>query len=121
MKLLLEIHDSDIFPGSLDLDPSTFRERRAARAIVIDNLGQIALLKVSNQHYHKLPGGGIEAEEDIKQALSRELLEEIGCEAEITSELGEIIEYKNEQLKKQISYCYIGQQIGDIGSPKFTE
>lgn len=121
MKLLLEIRDSDVIPGSQDLDPSSFSERQAARAVVINDVGQVALLKVSKHNYHKLPGGGIEAHEDIEQALRRELLEEIGCEARVVDEVGEIIEYKNEHQKKQTSYCYIGQQFGDSREPNFTE
>lgn len=121
MNFLLELRDSDIFPQASDLDASDFLERKAARAIVTNALGQVALLKVGNHNYHKLPGGGIEGQEDTEQALRREVREEIGCEITITNEVGEIIEYKSEQKKKQISYCYRAQQAGELDPPEFTE
>lgn len=121
MKLLREIHHSEIVPNTKDKDSSGFRERHAARAIVTDEDGRIALLYVGKYGYHKLPGGGVEDNEDIKQALKRELLEEIGCRAEVTAELGKVIEYRDEWDQKQISYCYLAKQIGEAGPPDFTE
>lgn len=121
MKLLREIHHSEIVPNTENKDATDFRERRAACAIVTDESGRVALLRVGKYNYHKLPGGGVEDDEDIKQALERELLEEIGCRAEITDELGQIIEYRDEWSHKQTSYCYIAKQVGNAGKPDFTE
>lgn len=121
MKLLREIHHSEIVPNTKDKDSSVFRERHAARAIVTDKDDRIALLHVEKYGYHKLPGGGIEDNEDTKQALERELLEEIGCRAEVTAELGKIIEYRDEWDQKQTSYCYLAKPIGEAGQPDFTE
>jgi len=121
MELLQEIRDSDIFPGAEDLNSSNFKERNAARAIIINDMGQIALLYVGLHNYHKLPGGGVEEGEDMRQALRRESLEEIGCDIEITDEVGEIIEYKSQQEKKQTSHCYIGNQAGELQNPAFTD
>lgn len=121
MKTLREIHHSEIVPAASDKNPANFRERRAARAIVVDNEGRIALLYVGKYGYHKLPGGGVEDNEDVKQALERELLEEIGCRAEVIAELGEIVEYRDEWEQKQTSYCYLSNQVGEVGQPDFTE
>lgn len=121
MKTLREIRHSEIVPGGANKDSVNFRERHAARAIVSDNDGRIALLHVGQHHYHKLPGGGIEEGEDIEQALERELLEEIGCRVETTGELGEIIEHRDEWNQKQTSYCYLAKQIGETSPPDFTE
>lgn len=121
MKLLDTLHESDVITHAIDVDPSHFIHREATRAIVINPLGAIALLKVGAHNYHKLPGGGIEEGEEIKQALARELLEEIGCIVEITDEVGEVIEYRDQYEMKQTSYCYIGKQIGEVQDPDFTE
>lgn len=121
MKLLCEIHHSQIAPNAKDKDPSGFRERHAVRAIVSDNDGRIALLHVGKYNYHKLPGGGVEEDENINQALRRELLEETGCQAEVADKLGKIVEYRDEWDMKQISYCYLAKRVGEAGQPDFTE
>lgn len=121
MKTLREIRHSEIVPGAADKNPVNFSERYAARAIVADKNGRIALLHVGKYNYHKLPGGGVEPGENIERALERELLEEVGCQAEVTGELGEIIEYRDEWNQKQTSYCYLARQIGEAGQPDFTE
>ncbi|HSX31398.1 MAG TPA: NUDIX domain-containing protein [Candidatus Saccharimonadales bacterium] len=120
MHTLLTLRDSDVFPGSQNNDPSGFSLRRAARAVILNHKDQVALLKVGKWYYHKLPGGGVEASEDMQLALERELLEEVGCRAEIVQEVGEIIEFQNEASKKQISHCWLARQIGDATEPSFT-
>lgn len=120
MKLLTTLRESDIFPGSQDTDPSVFWERKAARAIVTNELGQVALLKVGHRNYHKLPGGGVDGDEDIAEALQRELVEEIGCTADVSGEVGEIIEYRDQQKMHQVSYCYLATQVGEQQPPEFT-
>lgn len=114
MKLLHEIRDSDIFLGAKDHDPSRFAEKATSRIVLLDNLGRVALLNVQKYTYHKLPGGGIEGDESPEQALRRELLEEMGRQARILAEVGMIVEYKNDQQRKQTSYCYLGEQVGEV-------
>ena len=121
MKQLLVLHTSDAFPDIEDNDPSGFSHRQAARAIVTNRQGQVALLNVTKHGYHKLPGGGVEAGEDMMLALQRELVEEIGCKAEVTGEVGKIIEYRDKWTMKQTSHCYLATQIGEQSSPAFTE
>jgi 8-oxo-dGTP diphosphatase len=114
MKNLLTIKEQDIVPDSPVVDTSNFRKRGAARAVLLDDKGQVYLLNVSKHGYHKLPGGGIDDGEDIKQAMERELMEEVGCKAEILAELGTVIEYRNydDGGLEQISYCYLAKQVG---------
>ena len=49
------------------------------------------------------------------------MLEEIGCEIEIISEVGQILEYRNQSKLKQTSYCFLAKQIGQQKKPDFTE
>lgn len=121
MKLLREIKHGELFPDSDQEAPTTYSHRRAARAIVTNDLGEVALLYVGKYGYHKLPGGGIEDGENIAQALQRELLEEIGCRAEVAGEVGKIIEYRDAWGMMQTSYCYLAKQVGIAGAPDFTE
>ncbi|MCX6716214.1 MAG: NUDIX domain-containing protein [Candidatus Taylorbacteria bacterium] len=120
MKLLRTIREVDIFPESgSDIQEDKYKERSSARAIVFDKERKVALLNVSKHNYYKLPGGGIEEGENIEEALKRECLEEIGCNIQIRDEVGEIIEYRNQVLRKQISYCFVAEVEGVKGDPKF--
>lgn len=121
MKTILTIRDQDILPDAPVLDKIDFRKREAARAIVSDSDGKIALLRVGKHNYHKLPGGGVDDGEDIPTALRRELLEEIGCTAEVNNEVGQVIEYRDQFKLFQTSYCFTATQTGEKGLPDFTE
>lgn len=121
MKRLLTIYESDIYPGKENVSSKNFKERSAARAVVINDKNQVALLKASAYNYHKLPGGGVETNENMLSALKRELLEEIGCSADTIAEVGEIIEYRDKWGLKQTSHCYLAKQIGDQKAPSFTQ
>jgi 8-oxo-dGTP pyrophosphatase MutT (NUDIX family) len=97
-----------------------FRVREAARAIVYDRDGKIGILYVSKENYHKLPGGGVKAGEDIDQALRRECLEEIGCNIEVIGEVGQTVEYRKIFGLKQTSFVYLANLVGEKGVPSFT-
>ena len=94
-------------------DKSNFRLREAVRAIVLKN-GKMAILYVSNENYHKLPGGGIEQGENLYEALDREIIENI-------REVGKIVEYRKRHNLQQISYCFIADVKDDKGEQNFTE
>lgn len=100
---------------------ATYRLRRAARAVVTDAEGKVALLHVSKLGFYKLPGGGIEEGEEIIEALKRECIEEIGCEVEVVGEVGTLTEYRREQTLKQTSYCYLALVVGDKGTPNLEQ
>ncbi len=104
MQILKEIRDKE--PKEEGLCTET---REAARAVAFDEDGRIPILFVGKHGYHKLPGGGIEAGEDVLQALAREMKEETGCGIEVTGEIGTIVEYRTEWHIKQTSHCYLGK------------
>jgi 8-oxo-dGTP diphosphatase len=119
MELIKELYETDIGNTYANFDIK-YRIRKASRAIVINDLGQIALLHVSKSHYHKLPGGGIELGEDTYAALQREMMEEVGVHLDVLGEVGTIIEYRNKYELLQISYCFYGKARGNPKRPSFT-
>jgi ADP-ribose pyrophosphatase YjhB (NUDIX family) len=98
-----------------------YTTRLAARAVVMDDQNKVALLHVTRDHYYKLPGGGIDEGEDPRQALERELMEEIGCKAEVIDELGTVLEQRYFWNMTQVSYCFTARQIGEKSKPDFTD
>ncbi|KUJ24632.1 uncharacterized protein LY89DRAFT_26119 [Mollisia scopiformis] len=105
------------------LDPGvTYVERTAVRAILQNPLNKrLAIIHVKKGNYYKLPGGGIEPNEDHSIAVAREILEETGCmiSMDIGTCLATCEEYRNDL--HQISYCYVTKMIEDTGRPELTE
>lgn len=107
--------------GATEEEVLGYSTRQAVRAVVLDDENNVALLHVSNENYHKLPGGGIEGSEDHTAALKRECLEEIGSDIEVIGEIGSIVEYRKIFNLKQTSYCYLAKTIGQKGEPRYTQ
>ncbi len=105
MKLLCEIKNKSKLSDNKKI---RYKIRRAARAIIF-NKNKVPILYVSKYEYYKLPGGGLNHGESIKDGLSREIMEETGCTAKIKKEVGRIIEYRSKIKLKQTSYCFIGK------------
>lgn len=97
------------------------RVRTAARAIVINKDGKIAIFNKSKKNEYKIPGGGVEEGEDIKKALVRECLEETGCNIEIVKDLCTIDEHRENNNFKQRSYIYVANVVGEPGELHLTK
>lgn len=108
MKIIATITDREITGRDIKFN-GKYSNRTAARAIVFNSDGKIALLNAKKYGFHKLPGGGVEGKEAINETLDRELKEELGCKVQITGEVGEIIEVKGKSGEKQTSYCYVAR------------
>ncbi len=121
MNKILTIHESDIVGGVEKDSHIVYKERLAARAVLMDENGRIALMHAGRLDYYKLPGGGVEDGEDIKTALARELLEEVGAEAGIISEIGWVEEYRDYKQMRGVSYAWSAKARGVIGQPSLTE
>lgn len=118
MNIISIIKDSDIrYEGSELNNPKI---RYASRGIVIKD-DKIAILNKVNKNEFKLPGGGIERNETPEDAFKREVLEETGCEVDITNCLGIIEEHKTLANFKQISYVFVGNVTKDTNECHFTE
>ncbi|MCB9798456.1 NUDIX domain-containing protein [Candidatus Nomurabacteria bacterium] len=121
MELLKEISDKTIGLGEAESFFKPYKLRKAARAVVFDPEKRIAVLAVTKHKYHKLPGGGLEGDEEIHRALVRELLEEAGAPVEIGESLGITIEYRDRYEQIQISYAYLAAVSGPLQNVEFTQ
>lgn len=117
MKHLITLNPEN----AIEKEIKSYGLREAARAIVVDEKKNVALLHVTKEKYYKLPGGGIDKGEGKIEALKRECLEEIGCNIEILGEIGSITEHRKLFKLNQISYCYLARVEGEKGGPKFTQ
>lgn len=107
MKLIKEIFNKDIGLTSNKKDRA-YNLKRAARVVLINEKKELALLNVSNEGYHKLPGGGIEKGETIEEAAHREIEEETGYKMNLDKKIGLIIEYSDNNNLMQLSFAYKG-------------
>ena len=71
-KLICKVLDEDIGEVSTKMDEP--RLRRGARGIVVREDGKIAVFNKSNENEYKLPGGGLEGEEEPEEAFKREVI-----------------------------------------------
>lgn len=122
MKLIRTITEKD-FGRTENPDAwGDFKERFAARAIIFDSDGRIALMHVSNLDYYKLPGGGVDEDESLEETLRRELAEEAGAKhIEIHDEIGEIDEIREQMQMKSTHYCYLVKLVGALEEPSQTD
>lgn len=120
MNIISTIKDEDVGYGESKIMENP-RVRYAARGIVINQNNEIAIFNKTKKNEFKLPGGGIEGDEDPKEAFKREVLEETGCKVDIVDYLGIIEEYKSKDNFKQISHVFVGKVIEDTHQFGFTE
>ncbi|RYX78709.1 NUDIX domain-containing protein [bacterium] len=116
---VLDQHETD--PSVVTHDRDTYYVRTAVRAVLRDSEGRIALMYSSRRNYYKLPGGGVDNDEDLEDALRRELLEEVGATVIINDELGQVVEWRDYKNFKQISHAYTATLKGDSVTPSLTE
>lgn len=118
--LIKEIFDTDFDVNALLGDLNSFSIRRASRGVLIKD-NRIALLNVTKNNYHKLPGGGIEKDESLEVAFKRELLEEAGSDCEILDQGGIVVEWRSQFKLLQISYVFLARVVGEVKQNKLEQ
>lgn len=120
-NVILTLDQNKIDPNVSAENRENYYVRRAARAVLKDENGQIALMYAGQRKYYKLPGGGIDEGEEVAEAMARELLEETGCTAEIVKDLGIVLEWRDFDKMHQISYAFKATKLSQDSSPDFTQ
>lgn len=120
MKLLKTIYETDIGLKSKKLNIN-YEIREAARVVIFNKKNEVAIIHVANVGFHTLPGGGLKDNEDTKEALKREVLEETGYEIKNVKELGKIISYRNNDKVIQTDFGYIAKTARKIKEPQYSK
>lgn len=125
MRLIREIHHGDLGLSSSqstgEVTEVKYEVRKSTRAILIDAFGKVAMMHVSKDDYYKLPGGGVEENEDVLSALKRELREEVGAEIEVINPVGIIVEYREYFQQLQFSYAFLCHVVGALKETEMTD
>ena len=120
IKLIAKITDEDIGETSQGMKDNGMY-RKGARGLVFNQEGKVAIFYKEKKNQYKLPGGGLEGNETFEEAFVREVREEIGCDVEIISCLGEIEEWKTKDNFRQVSRVFIGKVIKDWKQLQLTQ
>ena len=89
--------------------------------MAFNSAGEVALIYAKRDNYYKLPGGGIDPEEDYAVAAQREMQEETGGLIKLRTQqcIATTEEYRNDL--HQTSYCYVADLVDGTGKPNLTE
>lgn len=122
MENIITVLNQQEMDSSVDISGrESYSLRKAVRAVLSDGTGRIALMYARQRDYYKLPGGGVDEGEALVDALSRELMEEVGVRATVTASLGTVVELRDFDKMKQISYAYSAAVVSEPGEPNFTQ
>ncbi len=109
-------HDADA-PSATTMVPS-------ANTVVVNDVGEILLVRRSDNENWTLPGGAVELGETLVQAAIRETREESGIECEVTgvsgiyTDPGHVILYtSNGEVRQEFSIVLTARTIGGLPTP----
>jgi ADP-ribose pyrophosphatase YjhB (NUDIX family) len=97
-------------------DSDITHTRIAARAVLTDDKGRVALMHISTIAVYKLPGGGVDEGEDILEGLHREVREETGYEIAHEREVVVVDEYRYYCGMHQVSHAYLANVTKFVGT-----
>ena len=101
-------------------------DRIIVRAIVIDDAGNFYFVRADRDDDFgkcvtiETSGGGVEDGEELDGAVKRELLEELGAEVDVITEIGTVSDYYNLIHRHNINHYYLCRVIS-LGEKHLTE
>ncbi|MCL2869298.1 NUDIX domain-containing protein [Candidatus Saccharibacteria bacterium] len=93
----------------------------ATRTVLLDDNGRVTVINVQKYGYYKVPGGGVEDGEDLRESAKREVLEEAGCDCEIIAELGRTETDIPGWELHDVSDGFVARVVGEKKPPHFDD
>ena len=107
MKINLKLKDDQYEYTYID------HTRHIARAVLINDKNEVCLLKLlgdddfGHRDYVETPGGGININEHVLDAVIREVKEETGCDCKLIDNIGIVDDYYNLIHRHNINYYFL--------------
>ena len=104
----------------------TDHDRHIVRAIVFDDEGYFYFVRADRDDIFakavviETSGGGVEANENLEEAIKRELYEELGAEVEVITKIGVVSDYYNLIHRHNINNYYLCRALS-FGERHLTE
>lgn len=96
----------------------------SANVIVVNDRGEILIIRRTDNNNHALPGGGMDLGESITQTAIRETKEETGVDVELTGLVGiytnprHLIEYTSDgEVRQEFSIVFTARPTGGVPTP----
>lgn len=94
----------------VDVKTNIAKRITVAAAIILNEAGELLVVRKKNTHVFMQVGGKLEVNESPEQAIAREIKEEIGCDIQIDQFIGCFeTATANEPDHQLVSYVYLAQ------------
>lgn len=111
MDFINYLDDQILNSGEFKKAFSDWNVRVAVRGVLNNVDGKIGLMYIKKYKMYKLPGGGVDEEEDLEAGFHREMLEETGFDTKAVGDIGIFIEKRDEWKLFQLSFCYLAEVV----------
>ena len=96
-------------------------KRISVRGIIKTKKGLATIFRRKNgTEYYVIPGGGVDNNENLEDALKRELKEELGVEVDVICKIGEVSDYYNLIHRHNINNYFLCK-VKSFGDKKLTK
>lgn len=90
----------------------------AVSAFVLNQAGELLMIRRTDNDLYALPGGQLELGESLSEAVTREVREETGLTVRVTELIGaysnpnHVIAYDDGEVRQEFSICFRGEPTG---------
>ncbi len=114
MTHLKTISDKDVFPAKEIAEVTEWVPRKTVKVIIKNSAGNIALVTNPIHNCFLLPGGGIDAGEEVFAAADRESREEARYSIKPLDMIGTIEEFRSRDKKHYETYGVFAEALNEI-------